>query len=610
MKPTANDILQDVFGYATFRPGQQRIIEHLIAGDHVLAVMPTGGGKSLCYQIPAILAENLTVVVSPLVALMDDQVAALKATGVEAVRIHSGMPRDEQVEAWKAVHDRRCRILYLSPERLMSERMLEALSTLTVAMFVIDEAHCISKWGVSFRPEYEMLSQLKERFPDATFGAFTATADEATRKDITTKLFPKAGITLVQGFDRPNLKLAVGAKQDWRSQLLAFLEDKKDQSGIVYCLSRKYTEEVAEFLEAQGFNAIAYHAGQEAATRKAGQDRFMSENAVVMVATIAFGMGIDKPDIRYVCHLNLPGSVEAYYQEIGRAGRDGLPAETLMLFGLDDIRMRRMFIDQDGEDDAHKLREHKRLDALLAYCEASECRRKALLAYFDETIEACGNCDTCLNPPKRVDGTRHAQMVLSAIYRTGQFFGTAHIIDVLRGADNQKIRDRGHDRLPTFGVGGEQSKPYWQAFIRQMVAGGFISINIQKYGSLQITEQGWAVLKGKRTFHFREAAATTKPARKKTAKAPSPAIALSAEDDRLLTRLKALRLDLARARDVPAYIVFPDNTLIEMASAKPQSLSALATINGVGPKKLQDYGAAFLAVLNGGDDDRAAHNDG
>ena len=599
MKPTASDVLRDVFGYSAFRPGQERIIDHLLAGDHVLAIMPTGGGKSLCYQIPAILSDGLTVVVSPLVALMDDQVSALRANGVDAVRIHSGMPRGEQIEAWTAVRDGRCRIVYLSPERLMSERMLEALSALPLALFVIDEAHCISKWGVSFRPEYEMLSQLKERFPGATFGAFTATADEATRKDIADKLFPGAGITIVQGFDRPNLRLAVSAKDNWRRQLLAFLDDKQDQSGIVYCLSRKYTEEVAAFLTESGFNAVAYHAGQDAETRKAGQDRFMSENAVVMVATIAFGMGIDKPDIRYVCHLNLPGSVEAYYQEIGRAGRDGQPAETLMLFGLDDIRMRRLFIDQDGEDDAHKLREHKRLDALLAYCEASECRRKALLAYFDETIEPCGNCDTCLNPPKRVDGTRHAQMVLSAMYRTGQVFGVAHIIDVLRGADSQKIRDRRHDALPTFGVGKDQSKPYWQAFIRQMVAGGFISINIQKYGCLEITDQGWAVLKGKRPFAFREIPATTKPARKKAAKEPAPAIVLSAEDDRLLTQLKALRVDLARTRDVPAYIVFSDNTLIEMAAAKPQSLDALAAINGVGPKKLQDYGTAFLDVLSG-----------
>jgi ATP-dependent DNA helicase RecQ len=598
VQPTARTVLHDVFGFSEFRPGQEQIIEHLLAGEHVLAVMPTGGGKSLCYQIPAVLSEAITVVVSPLVALMNDQVAALQANGIDAVRVHSGMERDEQIDAWKAVRDGRCKIIYLSPERLMSERMLGALSELSVAMFIIDEAHCVSKWGVSFRPEYEMLSRLKERFPESTFGAFTATADEATRNDIAAKLFPGSGDIIVQGFDRPNLRLAVGAKDNWRRQLLAFLEDKKEQSGIVYCLSRKYTEEVADFLNESGLNALAYHAGLDARTRMTNQDRFMSENAVIMVATIAFGMGIDKPDIRFVCHLNLPATVEAYYQEIGRAGRDGAPAETLMLYGLDDIRMRRMFIDQDGEDDTHKLREHKRLDSLLAYCEASQCRRKTLLAYFDEEIQACGNCDTCLNPPIRIDGTRQAQMILSAIYRTGQFFGAMHIIDVVRGAQNQKILERGHDKLPTFGVGKDHSKQYWQAFIRQMVASGPLTINIQKYGCLEMTDQGREILRGNLGFEFREIPADTKKGRKKSARATSPAVELSSGDDQLLTRLKALRLDLARARKVPAYVVFSDSTLIEMAAARPQDLDALSEVNGVGPKKLQDYGETFLAAVN------------
>lgn len=368
---------------------------------------------------------------------MDDQVAALRANGVNAVSVHSGMPRDDQVDAWQAVRNGDANIIYMSPERLMSARMLEALMSLNMQQFIVDEAHCISKWGANFRPEYEMLSELKQRFPQCTYGAFTATADEATRNDIAGKLFPEKGEIIVQGFDRPNLKLGVANKSNWKRQLLAFLDDKRDQSGIVYCLSRKYTEEVAEFLNTEGVKAIAYHAGQDAAFRKANQDRFMSESAVTMVATIAFGMGIDKPDIRYVAHLNLPSSVEAYYQEIGRAGRDGAAAETMMLYGLDDIRMRRMFVDQDGEDDGHKLREHKRLDSLLAYCEASQCRRKTLLAYFDEQIETCGNCDTCITPPVRVDGTKHAQMILSAIYRTGQYFGAAISLTLYAG---RKIR--------------------------------------------------------------------------------------------------------------------------------------------------------------------------
>lgn len=601
MTATAQSVLHDIFGFADFRPGQERIIGCLAGGEHVLAVMPTGGGKSLCYQIPAILSGGLTVVISPLVALMDDQVAALRAIGVEAVSIHSGMHREDQVAAWRSVRAGQSKIIYMSPERLMTERMLDALTALDVSQFIVDEAHCISKWGANFRPEYEMLSALKDRFVDATFGAFTATADEATRQDIAQKLFPGSGTIIVQGFDRPNLKLAVGSKNNWRRQLTAFLEDKDGQSGIVYCLSRKYTEEVADFLNDAGHLAIAYHAGQESEIRKLNQDRFMSESAVIMVATIAFGMGIDKPDIRFVCHLNLPSSVEAYYQEIGRAGRDGAPAETLMLYGLDDIRMRRMFIDQDGEDDAHKLREHKRLDSLLAYCEAAQCRRKTLLAYFDEEIESCGNCDTCINPPVRVDGSKEAQMILSAIHRTGQFFGAAHIIDVVRGAQNQKILERSHDKLPTFGVGKDHSKQYWQAFIRQMVAGGSLTINIQKYGCLEMTAQGREILRGERGFEFREIPPDAKGERKRSSKgskAPRPVIELTSEGDQLLAKLKALRLDLARARNVPAFVVFSDNTLIEMASLKPRDASALAEVNGVGPKKLQEFGETFLSVIN------------
>lgn len=597
-RPTARSVLHDVFGFGDFRAGQERIIGQLESGGNVLAVMPTGGGKSLCYQIPAILSEGISVVISPLVALMDDQVAALQANGVNAVCIHSGMMREDQVDAWKSIRSGRSKIIYLSPERLMTERMLEAFSTLPVAYFIVDEAHCISKWGANFRPEYEMLSQLKERFPQAAFGAFTATADEATRNDIAQKLFPGNGEIIVQGFDRPNLKLAVGNKANWRRQLTDFLEDKQGQSGIVYCLSRKYTEEVADYLNESGLTAIAYHAGQRSEIRKHNQDRFMSESAVIMVATIAFGMGIDKPDIRYVCHLNLPSSVEAYYQEIGRAGRDGAPAETLLLYGLDDIRMRRMFVDQDGEDDAHKLREHKRLDSLLAYCEAAQCRRKTLLSYFDEETGACGNCDTCISPPVRIDGTDQALMIVSAIHQTGQFFGAAHIIDVVRGSQNQKILERSHDQLPTFGVGKEKSKTYWQAFIRQMVASGPLTINIQKYGCLEMTELGRAILRGEGSFEFRDIPPDTKKERKTSSRSKKPVVELSSDGDILLTKLKALRLDLARAHKVPAFVVFSDNTLIEMASEKPRDLDALAEVNGVGPKKLKDYGETFLAAIN------------
>ena len=595
MSQAAAQILSDVFGYAAFRPGQEEIVDLLASGGSALVVMPTGAGKSLCYQIPALLSDRLTIVVSPLVALMDDQVAGLRANGVKAAVIHSGLLREEQVANWRAVASGECKLLYLSPERLMTERMLDAVARLDPALFVIDEAHCISKWGISFRPEYGRLSGLRDRFPDTAIAGFTATADEATRMDIARQLFRGEGRTIVHGFDRPNLTLAVAAKTDWKTQLLAFLEDKRDSAGIVYCLSRKFTEEVVTFLNASDFNAIAYHAGQDAEVRKANQNRFMTENAVTMVATIAFGMGVDKPDIRYVCHLNLPGSMEAYYQEIGRAGRDGLPSETFLLYGLDDMRMRRQFIEQDGEDDAHKLREHKRLDALLAYCDAAGCRRMALLAYFDEETGACGNCDNCLNPPKMVNGTAEAQMLFSAIRDTGQMFGGAHIIDVLRGAETQKILERRHDQLEAYGAGSGHGKDYWQAFIRQAVAGNYLTINIQKYGALQITQRGRAVAEGGEEFTLREID-LRKPAKKAKSR-KSAAIPVAEGDQDLLAALKELRLDLARTRKVPAYVVFPDATLSEMARERPTTLEEMAGINGVGPRKLEDFGETFLEAI-------------
>ena len=586
-------ILHDVFGFTAFRPGQEEIIDLILGGQNLLAVMPTGSGKSLCYQIPALLFERPTIVISPLTALMDDQVAGLRADGVEAVAIHSGMSRETQVAAWRKITSGKTRLLYLSPERLMMDNMLAAIDRLDPALFVVDEAHCISKWGPSFRTEYEQLTRLQELFPGARIAAFTATADKATRADIAAKLFKGNGKIIVHGFDRPNLRLGVAQKIHWSKQLLAFLADKKGQPGIVYCLSRKFTDEVAEFLIEHGFNAIPYHAGQEAELRKRNQDRFMSENAVVMVATIAFGMGIDKPDIRYVCHLNLPSSMEAYYQEIGRAGRDGAHAETLLLYGLDDMRMRRMFIEQDGTDEAHKLRERKRLESLIAYCEAAQCRRVSLLGYFDEETQPCGNCDNCLSPPVTIDATRQAQMLLSAIHRTGQSFGAGHIIDVLLGADTEKIRARGHEALPTYGVGKDFPKTYWQSVVRQAVAGGQIAINVAKYGCLEITERGRAILKGEAGFAFREPG-------KKAARAARRASAAGAElpelDGALLARLKELRLSLARARQVPAYVVFPDATLIEMARARPNSLDQLSEISGVGPRKLAQFGPAFLEV--------------
>jgi ATP-dependent DNA helicase RecQ len=595
--PTAASILRDRFGYDQFRPDQEAVIELLSQGQNALVVMPTGAGKSLCYQVPALLLDRPTIVVSPLIALMDNQVEALRLNGVEAGAIHSGLSRDEQVANWKDFASGCSRLLYLSPERLMTDRMLAAVEKIDPALIVVDEAHCISKWGVSFRPEYEQLSELCERFPNAAIGAFTATADVATRKDIAQKLFRGRGSIIVQGFDRPNLRLAVSSKRNWKDQLLSFLEDKGGLSGIVYCLSRKFTEEVAEFLDDEGFKAIAYHAGQDNDIRRANQDRFMSEDAVVMVATIAFGMGIDKPDIRYVCHLNLPGNMESYYQEIGRAGRDGQPSETLLLYDLSDMRMRRQFIEQDGEDEAHKLREHKRLDALLAYCEASACRRVALLSYFGEDAKPCGNCDNCLNPPQLIDGTADAQRLFEAIQQTGQMFGGAHVIDVLRGATTQKILEKGHQRLNCFGQGATQPKEYWQAFIRQAVAGNYLSINIQKYGALQLSKQAQELLSGQAKFELRKINVQKPGRQERRGKKERPKVA--DEDQQLLAALKALRLELARERKVPAYVIFADTTLHEMAQSRPSTPDQLLKITGIGQRKLEQFGEAFLDVLRG-----------
>lgn len=595
-QPSPAEILSATFGFPGFRPGQADIVDHILAGRPTLCVMPTGAGKSICYQVPALILDGLTIVVSPLTALMDDQVAALRANGVAAVAIHSGRDRDANIDDWRRVQSGEVRLLYLSPERLMTGRMLAALEGVDPAMFVVDEAHCISKWGASFRPEYEELGFLKTRFPKARLSAFTATADAATRADIAAKLFGEDAEIVVHGFDRPNLTLSVAAKDKWKPQLMDFLETRRGVSGIVYCLSRKSTEEVAGLLCESGFKALPYHAGLAPETRRENQERFMAEEAVVMVATIAFGMGIDKPDIRYVFHLHMPGSMEAYYQEIGRAGRDGQPAEAMMLYGLGDARMRRQFIDQDGEDGDHKRREHKRLDSLLSYCEATRCRRLSLLAYFGESGgEPCGNCDLCLDPPTLIDGTREAQILFSAIARTGEMFGAAHVIDVLRGADTDKIRARGHETLPTWGIGSDRPKPFWQGLVRQCVASGLLTIDIQGFGALKLTPAARAVLKGEHSVEIREIKAKPNAASKRS----RATIAAEADgvDVELLGALKALRRELAAQRNVPAYVVFSDATLIDMAHLKPQTLEQMAAVNGVGPKKLETFGTDFLNLL-------------
>jgi len=589
-------ILKETFGYDGFRPGQEEVVAELLAGRNVLVVMPTGSGKSLCFQVPALARGGLTIVVSPLVALMEDQVAALKLAGVAADTINSSRPWPVNAEAWRRAARGETRLLYISPERLMTAKMIAALQKLPVTCFAIDEAHCISRWGPSFRPEYEGLARLGELFPGATLAAFTATADAATREDIAGKLFGGQGRTFVAGFDRPNIHLAVEPRSDWKRQLLDFVKPRAGSSGIVYCLSRKKTEETAAFLVRNGIHALPYHAGMDQEIRAANQDEFMTGKAVVMVATIAFGMGIDKPDVRYVFHANLPGNMEAYYQEIGRAGRDGKPAEAFMLYGLDDIRQRRLFIEDDSGDDAHKMREHKRLDALVAYCETPECRRRALLSYFGEDPKPCGNCDVCLDPPAVEDGSHHARLALGLVERTGQRFGAAHLIEVLRGADTDKIRTLGHDGLSAYGEGKGLDKDTWRSLLRQLVAAGHLRLDITGYGGLSLTEAGSALLRGEGSFHYRK---DTARRRKKAASGVKAAALadLSEQDADLLEALKRLRLEMARERGAPAYVIFQDRSLMDMAVRKPANETEFADVYGVGQAKIRDFAAPFLALI-------------
>lgn len=596
---TKMKVLNDVFGYPSFRPGQEEVVDCLLDNVSVLAVMPTGAGKSLCFQVPALTKGGLTIVVSPLVALMEDQVSALRLAGVDADTINSTRDRSINVATWRRVTAGEISILYIAPERLMTGRMLEAISRLPISMFAIDEAHCLSQWGPAFRPEYAELGKLSEIFPKTPIAALTATADEATRKDIETQLFNGPHRTFVSGFDRPNIRLAVSAKSGWKNQLLDFIMPRASQNGIIYCLSRKKTEEVAGILRENGINALAYHAGLSAETRSDNQNRFVTEDGLVMAATIAFGMGIDKPDVRYVFHTDLPGSVEAYYQEIGRAGRDGKPAEAHMLFGAGDIRMRRQFIDQEDSDDDRKWRENRRLDALVNYADALSCRRQALLSYFGDTSGPCGNCDICENPTELEDGTEDALLVFDVILETREIYGQAHIIDVLRGARTDKVTKARHDQLDCFGEGASMSKGLWQSLVRQLVSGGFLMIDIAGYGSLKITERGNQLSCGDIRFDYRpeEVKRPSKKVREKVEKV-SAIRDLSAHDLDLLTVLKQKRLEIARERGVPAFVVFPDKTLEEMAVMRPSTLDEMAGVKGIGAAKLKSFAGVFLNVIS------------
>ena len=578
--------------------GQEEVINNILAGDNVLTVMPTGSGKSLCFQIPALVLNGLTLVVSPLVALMEDQVAALKLDGISADTINSSRTRETNVDTWAGVTAGDVRLLYISPELLMTDRMLTALLRLKVVQIAIDEAHCISSWGPSFRPDYEDLTRLGGLFPGVPLVALTATADEATRLDISEKLFKGRGQTVVTGFDRPNIRLAVEMRRDWRQQLLEFVQARPGVSGIVYCLSRKKTETTAMLLRENGIRAFPYHAGLDSAQRAASQDIFMNDEGVVMVATIAFGMGVDKPDVRYVFHASLPGNMEAYYQELGRAGRDGEPADAFMLYGLDDIRQRRVFIEEaDGGDD-YKRREHKRLDALISYCEAPQCRRCVLLSYFGDTSGPCDNCDICLDPPMLEDGTSLAKVALSVIVQTGQRFGAAHVIDVLLGADTEKIRSLRHNHLSAYAQGVDESRNTWRSILRQLVASDFLNLDISGYGGLSLTKNGQLLLKDISEFRFlRDAVGLRGGSTKNAGKAVSIGDSFSVTDAELLAELKRLRKTLAAEREVPAYVIFSDRSLIDMAAKRPTSEIEFAGIFGVGKAKLRDFSKDFLALI-------------
>ena len=586
----ATAILKETFGYDAFRPGQEEIVRAIGAGRDVLAIMPTGGGKSLCYQLPTLMRNGLTVVISPLIALMRDQVAQLTANGVPAAALVSANSRAENDRILGELSRGALKLLYLAPERLAGSVGL--LRRAGVSLLAVDEAHCVSQWGHDFRPDYLTIGALRQELGGVQTAAFTATADRETRVDIANKLFDTPPLEFLRGFDRPNLFLAFEPKGDARKQISAFVAARKGASGIVYCSSRRKTEELAEFLRREGFQALPYHAGMAPQDRQAHQDRFTRDEGLIMTATVAFGMGIDKPDVRFVVHADLPKTIESYYQEIGRAGRDGLPADTLTLFGVDDIKLRRRQIDESDASAERKRIDHGRLNALLALAEAPRCRRQTLLAYFDETSEPCGHCDLCRSPPDRFDGTETVQKALSAIVRTGERFGLEHLIAVLRGEGNERIAGLGHDRLPTFGVGRNVDKGAWRDIFRQIYALGLASVDMQ-YGGWSASEEGWAVLRGKSTVELRV------PARPKPAKTGSRPELSPEVDAELLSALKARRRSLADDQGVPAYVVFPDRTLIEMAALKPTTLDEMSRISGVGARKLERYGPTFLAILRG-----------
>ncbi len=591
--PPAATLLRDVFGFDAFRPGQKEIVDAVSADNNVLAIMPTGGGKSLCFQLPALMRDGVTVVISPLIALMRDQVRALQEAGVPAGALTSGNTPEETEAVWQALEEERLKLLYIAPERLGSGSAIGMLRRIGVSLIAVDEAHCVSQWGHDFRPDYLRIGALR-RALDVPLAAFTATADEETRAEIVEKLFDGTPpTTFLRGFDRPNLHLAFAAKNNPRAQILGFADARRGQSGIIYCGTRAKTETLAKALRDEGHTACHYHGGMEADDRRTTERRFQQEDGLIVVATVAFGMGVDKPDIRWVAHADLPKSIEAYYQEIGRAGRDGAPAETLTLFGPDDIRLRRSQIDEGLAPPERRAADHARLNALLGLAEALECRRKTLLGYFEEGDVQCGRCDLCDSPAETFDGTTPVRMALSAILRTEEWFGAGHLIDILTGTLTDKVRARRHDDLPTYGVGTEYDRRQWQAIFRQMMGHDLIRPDPERHGALRFTEAARPILKGEAQITLRKDSIAT------AARRPAVKTLVSEEDAPLLSALKAKRRALAEGAKVPAYVIFPDRTLIEMAETRPQSMDEMARIGGIGAKKLDRYGKTFLGVIAG-----------
>ncbi|MFI8735906.1 DNA helicase RecQ [Ectopseudomonas toyotomiensis] len=598
-------ILKDVFGYDAFRGNQAAIIERVAGGGDALVLMPTGGGKSLCFQVPALMREGLAVVVSPLIALMDDQVATLDELGVAAVALNSTLSPDEQREIADRIRRGQIKMLYLAPERLVQPRMLSFLQGLDIALFAIDEAHCVSQWGHDFRPEYLQLGQLAELFPNVPRIALTATADKRTREEIVQRLHLDNAERFLSSFDRPNIFYRIQPKDQPRKQLLGFLAARKGDAGIVYCLSRKKVEEVAEFLSSQGFPALPYHAGLPNELRAFNQKRFLNEEGLIMVATIAFGMGIDKPNVRFVCHLDLPKSLEAYYQETGRAGRDGLPADAWMAYGLQDVIFLKQMLNNSEGDERHKRIEQHKLDAMLALCEETRCRRQALLAYFDEELpNPCGHCDNCIDGVETWDATEPARQALSAVYRSGQRYGVGHLVDILLGRDNEKIRAAGHQHLAVFGVGKGFSEVEWRTLFRQLVARGLADVDLDGFGGLRLSETCRPLLRGEVSLQLRR---EPKPAQAAKASSSAASQLVRGHEREMWEALRSLRRKLAEEHSVPPYVIFPDATLLEMLRSQPSSLSEMAEVSGVGARKLERYGQAFLEVLNGsGADDTPA----